>query len=85
MPVSGVVVILSSEPLAQSRALERLACEPALTLGPLHQHALPLVVESASTEACTATLRALEALDGVLAVRPVFHDFSDEVPDHAAT
>jgi nitrate reductase NapAB chaperone NapD len=85
MPVSGFVVILASEPRARASALHHLASEPALTLGPLHEHALPVVLESASTEACTETLRALEALEGVLAVRPVFHDFSDEVPDHAAT
>ena len=85
MPVSGVVVILSCDPHTRASALSRLSQEPGVSLGPLHADSLPLVLESSSTEACATTLRALEALEGVRGLRPVFHDFSDEVPDHAAT
>ncbi len=79
MPVSSVVVVLSSEPEARRAALQALGSDPRVTVGPMEHDRLAVVTESADTRACTAHLAELEALPGVLAVQPVFHDFSDEV------
>ncbi|GAB4209355.1 MAG: hypothetical protein OHK0013_28680 [Sandaracinaceae bacterium] len=84
MPVSSIIVVLSPEPSARAIALGALASDARWTLGPIEGDALAAVLESPSTPACAELLRALEDTPGVLAVRPVFHDFSDEVPDHAA-
>jgi nitrate reductase NapAB chaperone NapD len=80
MPVSSIVVVLSPDLEARREALATLAADPRVTLGPMERDRLAVVTESTDTRACTAHLAELEALPGVLAVQPVFHDFSDEVP-----
>lgn len=84
MPVSGVVVVLTPEPAARAAALEALARDPRVTLGPSEGDSRAAVLESSSTPECGELVRELEAIEGVLAVRPVFHDFSDEVGSDAA-
>lgn len=84
MPVSGVVVVLTPEPAARAAALAALSRDPRVTLGPSEGLSLAAVLESASTQACGEHVREIEAIEGVLAVRPVFHDFSDEVGSDAA-
>jgi len=79
MPVSGVVVVLSHEPEARAQALAALAVDPRVTMGPVQVDRLAVVTESPDTRACTEHLEELGPLPGVLAVQPVFHDFSDEV------
>ncbi len=79
MPVSGVVVVLSPEPEARAQALAALAGDPRVTMGPVQVDRLAVVTESTDTRACTEHLEELGLLPGVLAVQPVFHDFSDEV------
>jgi nitrate reductase NapAB chaperone NapD len=81
MPVSGVVLVLSEDVAARDAVLEALAREPGLTLGERMDDRLPVVAETASTPACTALLERLAAIEGVRAVLPVFHDFTDEPGD----
>ncbi len=81
MPVSGVVIVLSDEAAARDAVLERLEREPGITLGGRVDDRVPVVAETSSTPSCTQLLAWLAELDGVRAVLPVFHDFSDEPLD----
>jgi len=81
MPVSGMVLVLSDEPAVRDSALEALEREPGLTLGQRVGDRLPLVAETSSTPTCMALLERLATIEGVRAVLPVFHDFSDEPGD----
>jgi hypothetical protein len=78
MVVSALVITLSSDPALRARALEHLAADSRLTLGPPCRDRLPVVAESRSTHDGAALFDALGTADGVVRVDLVSIDFDQE-------
>lgn len=81
MPISALVVTLSSSPELQQRALDAIANDRRLTPGELQGTRLPVVVETETTRESTHLVREeLPAIEGVVFVDVVMVDFSDAHP-----
>lgn len=77
MPVSGLVIDLRDDLREREAALEALEGDRRITVGPLQGACLPVVTETEGLAEQEALWHQIEALDGVLALRLAFHDFSD--------
>lgn len=79
MPVSGLVLTLSSQSKERRSVIAALVADRRVTLGPTPDDALllPVVIESMTIDEQLELRDAFEALDGVLQVRLAFFDFSD--------
>ncbi len=77
MPVTGLVAHLTADPRAWPRAIERLAADPRVTLGPQEGAKLALVTETERADEDAELFTELARIEGVLSIFVVFHDFSD--------
>ncbi|AWV89970.1 hypothetical protein [Bradymonas sediminis] len=78
MPISAVVVTLSSQPESREAALSILRADPRLTLGALQRNQLPVVVDTEKIADGVLIVREeLPSIDGVEFVHVVSVDFSD--------
>jgi hypothetical protein len=78
MIVSSLVVTLDPDLERRTRALAMLACDARLTLGEAIGERLPVVAETASSEAGAQLCEELAACEGVLGIHVVAIDFSAE-------
>jgi hypothetical protein len=76
MPVSGLVVTLSHDPVERAAALRALGSCSALALGELQQHRLPVAADTPHSDADRALWAWLHALPGVVFVDLVCADCS---------
>jgi len=81
MPVSSLVLTLSSSATLQQQVFERLAADPSLTLGLAQDVAanrlVPVVLETESVWEAQATAEKIAEMPGVDQVELVGVDFSD--------
>lgn len=68
MPVSGLVLTLSSDPVQRDAVLAALCDEPRVEPGRLEGHRLPIVVDTPDREKDEAVWAWLHGLPGVLFV-----------------
>ncbi|MCA8972515.1 MAG: hypothetical protein KDC95_22190 [Planctomycetes bacterium] len=81
MPITGAVVLLPNAPRERQAVVTRLSEDRRVSLGPEMGGRLAIVVEAPSTHEGQELLKSVQAMTGVGAVLPVFHDFSDEYPE----
>jgi hypothetical protein len=81
MPISGLVVTLTDNPVLQQAALAAMRDNPALELGERRYNQIALVVESAGEEEDRLIWEWLHALPGVAMVVVAFIHFDDEPGD----
>jgi hypothetical protein len=81
MPISGLVVTLTDNPVLQQAALAAMREHPALELGERSCNQFALVVESAGEEEDRLIWEWLHALPGVAMVVIAFIHFDDEPGD----
>ena len=77
MPISGLVVTLSSDGSDRSDALEWVRADERMTVGDAVGNVLPVVTETDTMDEHEELWNELAALSGVLQVRLAYHDFSD--------
>jgi hypothetical protein len=77
MPISGLVLTLSSDTDRRNAALGKLDAEPNLTVGELDGVFLPVVVEAESAGACIEVCERLFAVPGVEMVSVAHVDFAE--------
>ncbi|MCA9217076.1 MAG: hypothetical protein KDB27_28605 [Planctomycetales bacterium] len=75
MPVSGLVVSLSSEKLPRDEALQEIRCEPRIIMGTLKDNRLAIVLDTDSQAEDQQLWNWLEALPGVVLVEVAFIGF----------
>ena len=78
MPISGLVVTLSDNPVLQQAALAAMREHPALELGERTRNQIALVAESACEQEDRLIWEWLHALPGVAMVVVAFIHFDDE-------
>ena len=81
MPISGLVVTLTDNPVLQQAALAAMREHPALELGERTRNQIALVAESACEEEDRLIWEWLHALPGVAMVVVAFIHFDDEPGD----
>lgn len=84
MPVSGLVLTLSEVLSDRQRAIDALKHEPAIHLGPIQGHRVPIVLDTPSSDADKTMWEWLHMLPGILFVDLVSTDSSAddlEMPD----
>jgi hypothetical protein len=81
MPISGLVVTLTDNPVLQQAALAAMRQHPALELGERTRNQIALVAESACEEEDRLIWEWLHALPGVAMVVVAFIHFDDESGD----
>lgn len=81
MPVSGLILTLSDDRAKRDSALVALRENPAIELGELMDHRLPVAVETPSSDADQQLWHWLHSLPGVIFVDLVCADSST---DHSA-
>lgn len=82
MPISALVITLSSDPKEKQRAVEALSQDPRVTLGERQGARLPVVVETETTREGSRMVREeLLQIEGVVFVDVVMVDFSDTNED----
>ncbi|MFT5679176.1 MAG: nitrate reductase NapAB chaperone NapD [Myxococcota bacterium] len=77
MPVLSAVLTLTGSNDRRQAILSALSAEPRITLGDVHGHRLPVVLESRDRDEDKALWCWTAGLSGVLAAELVFADFSD--------
>jgi nitrate reductase NapAB chaperone NapD len=78
MPITGAVVVMPPEESSRRALLARLESDARVEIGLEARGRLAIVVETTTTREGQDLLRDVQSMEGVGAVLPVFHDFSDE-------
>ena len=78
MPISGLVVTLSSDARAREAALEALRNHPQIELGDGSPHRHPIVVETANSDETSCFWEWLQALPGVEFVDVAYVHFEEQ-------
>jgi len=77
MPVTGLAATLTEDARERDRALDALARDARVTVGPREGGRVALVLATDTADEDRDLLQTLRALPGVALVHVVFHDFSD--------
>lgn len=77
MPISSWVLTLSPNEATTAHALEALAGDARVTMGPRTGDRAPMVLDTATPEEDAALCRTVQALPGVSSLVLVMVDFSD--------
>ncbi|MCC5785710.1 MAG: hypothetical protein JJU33_03305 [Phycisphaerales bacterium] len=80
MPVSGLILSLSDDRRLRDGALEAINQHNAVSLGEMQGLRLPIVVDTADSDADREVWKWLHELPGVLFVDLVCTDASDDAP-----
>ena len=77
MAITGLVLTLSEDPTERAKALEKIECEPGVTLGDPAGARFPVVVDTPSTREDRDSFERLGAIEGVRLVELVCVNFED--------
>ncbi len=77
MPIIGAVAFLSPDPQLRAHALQALAADPDVELGPLGGPRQPLVLDTPDRSADKAASHRIRSIPGVLDIVVAYADLSD--------
>lgn len=85
MPITGLVITLTSEPVARRAALDAMSAHRAIELGEAAGDRLPVVVEAKTPDENAALWEWLHALAGVQFVDVAYVSFEDQPENEPRT
>ena len=79
MPISGLLLTLSSDPDRASEALEHLQRRPGIELGDARGRWLPIATETSDSRSAREVHHWLESLPGIAQVEVIYVSFDEPV------